>query len=299
MKIRAGTIINTGCTLGEGPLWHGGALWFVDIEERRIFRWCEGEDNLTGFSMPERVGFGVPAGDGTWLVGLQSGIHHWHPRNNGLECRYAPEADDAGTRFNDGKCDPAGRLWAGTMSRSGVPNAGSLYRYDASGGRRVLTGVTISNGLAWNAGRKTMYYIDTPTREIAAFDWDPATGDITSRRVAATVPGEAGSPDGMTIDTDGMLWVALWGGHAVVRIDPDSGKITGRIEVPAPNVTSCTFGSENLDTLYITTARAGLDDRVLKRWPESGNVFAACPGVRGLPVTQWSKGNPPRGGTHL
>jgi sugar lactone lactonase YvrE len=185
-------------------------------------------------------------------------------------------------RFNDGKCDPAGRLWAGTMELQGEPEMGALYRLDPD--RRVhqiLDRVTISNGLAWSHDRRRMYYIDTPTFTIDAFDYDLTTGHITNRRVAATVPKDFGYPDGMTIDGEDMLWVAHFGGGRVTRWKPATGQLLDQIRVPTKNVTSCAFGGAKLDQLYITTARVALQPSELANEPQAGGLFIVEPGVTG------------------
>jgi sugar lactone lactonase YvrE len=171
------------------------------------------------------------------------------------------------------------------MSTCGEKETGSLYQIRNGDCNRMLGPVTVSNGLAWDTHRNVFYYIDSPTREVAAFDYSPETGNIANKRIVWQVPEGAGFPDGMTIDTDGNLWVALWGGSGVACVDPQQGAVVGKIEVPAPQVTSCTFGGENHDTLYVTTARVGMKPEQLETHPLSGNVFAARPDARGLPVT--------------
>lgn len=283
-KVTAKSVVSSACTLGEGPVWFEGALWWVDINEMKLHRWQPGPDTVDTRQLPERIGFAVPAADGTWRVGLESGIHTFAPDSGGLRRLCDPEPDRPDNRFNDGKCDPEGRLWGGTMSTVGEKETGALYRFSGNAFERIIAPVSISNGLAWNPETDMFYYNDTPTREVAAFDYNPASGDIANRRVAWQVPEKEGSPDGMTIDTDGNLWVALWGGHGVVCVDPLSGSLLGKVDVPAPNVTSCAFGGDALDTLYITTARAGMSAEHLQACPQAGNVFAARPGVRGWPV---------------
>lgn len=288
-NLNAHLAVDAACTLGEGPVWHAGALWWVDIVGMRLHRWREGCDSFDTFPMPERIGFAVPASGTEWAVGLQSGVHLWNSENNKLELLHAPEADQPGTRFNDGKCDPQGRLWAGTMGLKAENGVAALYRMEGRGScTKMLANITISNGLAWDSGKRRMYYIDTKTREVAGFGFDAATGDISNRRVVTSIPTETGAPDGMTIDHEGMLWVALWGGFGVIRVDPADGTVLSKVEVPAPNVTSCTFGSEVLDTLYITTARVGMNAELLQKHPAAGAVFAVQPGVRGLPVTPFA-----------
>ena len=179
-----------------------------------------------------------------------------------------------GNRFNDGKCDPAGRFWAGTMSISNMPCAGSLYVLEKDGTVKTkITGVTCSNGMAWSPDDKTLYYIDTPTRQVVAYKYDTKNGDITDGRVAISIPEEKGSPDGMTIDTEGMLWIALWDGWKVIRYNPYTSEQLYEVTLPVSRVTSCVFGGDDMDDLYITSAREGLSDSDLKEQPLAGSLF--------------------------
>jgi sugar lactone lactonase YvrE len=185
--------------------------------------------------------------------------------------------DDPAIRMNDGGCDPQGRFYCGTMAYAETPGAGTLYRLDPDRGvHPVLTGVTISNGLQWHADGHHAYYNDTPTGRVDVYDFDPEAGAFANRRTLATIEAAHGQPDGMALDEAGGVWVALWGGGAVHRYDPD-GTLSERIEVPARRVTACTFGGT---TLYITTSREGLGDAAE---PGAGAVFAVETGVRGAP----------------
>ncbi len=182
---------------------------------------------------------------------------------------------DPGVRMNEGACDPDGRFCVGSMAYDSGPGRGRLNRIDPDGTTAVLLdAVTVSNGLAWSPDGATVYYNDTPTGRVDRFDY--AGGELTGRRPFATVP----SPDGLCVDAEGHVWVALWGGHAVVRLDP-AGREVGRIEVPASQVTACTFGGPDLDQLYVTTSRHGVD-RAAE--PLAGSLFRADVGVRGLPT---------------
>ena len=154
----------------------------------------------------------------------------------------------------------------------------------------MLDSVSISNGIVWTKDKKTMYYNDTPTNTIQGFDYDDKTGNITNRRVVVTIQPGTGSPDGMTIDAEDNLWVALWGGYCVAKFNPRTGELLQKIKVPAPNVSSCAFGGKNLETLYITTARQGMNDDRLKEFPLSGGLFSVKPGVHGVPAGFY-KGN--------
>ena len=183
--------------------------------------------------------------------------------------------------MNDGKCDPQGRLWAGSMAYDARPGAGALYRLDGDlTVHEIVQAVTISNGLAWTPDGTTMYYIDTPTGRVDAFDADPATGAITGRRPWVGIPEAAGGPDGMTIDDEGCLWVALWGGSAVHRYAPD-GRLDTVVSLPCRQVTSCAFGGAGLDELYITSSSLGLSAEEIAAQPLAGQLFLLRPGVTG------------------
>lgn len=190
-----------------------------------------------------------------------------------------PVFTDPLVRMNDGGCDPQGRFYCGTMAYAETPGAGSLYRLDADGGVSVaLRDVTISNGLQWNRAGDTVFYVDTPTGRVDRFDFDPASGAFTNRRTFAEISG-GGSPDGMAIDEDDGLWVALWGGRAVHRYDR-TGRLDLVVDLPVTNVTACTFGGPERQTLYITTSRQGLGSA---EEPDAGAVFRYDAGVRGAP----------------
>jgi sugar lactone lactonase YvrE len=200
-----------------------------------------------------------------------------------------PEKHLPGNRFNDGKCDPAGRFWAGTLALDGTPEVASLYRLDADlSVRKMLGEVTCSNGIVWTRDSQTMYYIDTGLRRIDAFDYDHKTGDISGRRTAFEVPPEMGYPDGSTLDSEGMLWVALWQGSAVSRWNPETGELLQTISVPAPNVTSCALGGASLNELYITTARNGMSEEAIESNPLAGGLFRARVDVPGLPAFEFA-----------
>jgi sugar lactone lactonase YvrE len=161
---------------------------------------------------------------------------------------------------------------------------GALYRLEGSTVERMLPNVTISNGIGWSPDDATMYYIDTPTRKVSAFDYDIDRGLMGRRRTAFDFSSQEGVPDGMAVDEEGMLWVAHWGGSKVSRCNPRTGEVVDQVFVPALNVSSCCFGGTRMDELYVTTAREGLDSAVLTRYPSSGGLFRARPGVRGLPT---------------
>ncbi|CAN5417154.1 SMP-30/gluconolactonase/LRE family protein [soil metagenome] len=285
-KIQAEIALDAKVRLGEGSFWNTrqNNLWWVDIEGKafHIFDPSSGKDRI--IKVGARIGTVVPDLEGNAIVALQNGIHKLDLETEELELITNPLEHKENLRFNDGKCDPSGRFWVGSMDLDEEESIASLYRMDHDGSvKEMLKEVTISNGIVWTADRKTMYYIDTPTLKVKAFDYDDATGNITNSRTAVDIPEEAGNPDGMSIDTEGNLWIAHWGGFCVACWNPETGKLIKKVEVPAPQVTSCAFGGKDFDILYITTAREGMSEEKLKEYPQSGGIFSAKPGVKGLP----------------
>jgi sugar lactone lactonase YvrE len=281
------TVVDAGAELGEGPIWdaRSGRVAWVDILGRRVHL----TDPLTGatestetplhvgaIAVRARGGFVAALQDGFWVIG------DGEPRR----ITSIPEAR-SGLRFNDGKCDPAGRFWAGTMAYDQATGAAALYRLDADGrSTRVIHGVTISNGLDWSLDGRTMYYIDSPLHRIDAFDYAPSTGEISNRRIAVEVAREAGTPDGLTLDAEGGIWVALWGGGAIHRYL--EGRLERVIKLPVRRPTSCAFGGADLDELYITSASEGLSDAERRAQPLAGSLFRIRPGIRGLPARSYA-----------
>ncbi|MGA2481403.1 MAG: SMP-30/gluconolactonase/LRE family protein, partial [Spirochaetia bacterium] len=207
------------------------------------------------------------------------------PETGSLKRLIPLEADIPENRSNDGKCDPAGRFWVGSMAPDDHEGGASLYRLEKDYSLcRVLSGVTISNGLVWSHDRTKMYYIDTPTRHVFAFDYRLETGEISNRRVCIEIPQGRGFPDGMTIDEEGMLWIALFGGWGVSRWNPLNATMLEYVEMPVKNITSCSFGGERLDELYVTSARILNTESELAQQPHAGNLFHLEPGVRGVPL---------------
>lgn len=285
--------------LGEGPVWDHRTrrLYWVDIVPGRI-HWLDTTDPAAArgtCEVGEPVGFAAPTTDpAVWAVGLQSGLGFVRLPDGPVAKFAAPEPELPNNRFNDGKPDPAGRLWGGTMAMRGGGRTGSLYRVDANlDVTRQCDGVGISNGLAWHVGRGAFYYIDTPTRRVDRFDWDAASGAISHRRPHIEFAPEDGHPDGMTIDAEGHLWIAFWGGWGLQRRHGETGELLARLAVPAERTTSCAFGGDDFGTLFITTATVGMQpEDFAERQPHAGHVFSCRPGVRGLP-TDCFAGLPP------
>ena len=271
-----------GAELGEGPVWdaRSGRLAWVDITANRLHLTDAVGGSSEVIEVPLHVGAVAPRAAGGFVAALQDGF--WVV-GDGPARRIAaiPEARP-GLRFNDGKCDPAGRFWAGTMAYDQASGAGALYRLDLDGrAQMVLDDVTVSNGLVWSLDGGSMHYIDTPTQRVDAFSYDAVTGEIRDRRSEIHIPPEAGAPDGMTIDAEGGIWIALWGGGAVHRyLD---GRLERAIKLPVSQPTSCCFGGEGLSELYITSAWQGLSARQRRAEPLAGALFCVRPGVRGIP----------------
>lgn len=285
--IKAQIVLDAKAKLGEGSIWHPkeNKLYWVDIEGKSLHIYDPVTNKDKEFALGSRVGTVVPIESGGALVALQSGIHKIDTKTGKLTFISNPLPDTVNLRFNDGKCDPAGRFWIGTLAMDSRRRGAVLWRMDKDKSLHLmLDSVSISNGIVWTADRKTMYYNDTPTGTIQGFDYDDKAGEISNRRVVVRIARGGGSPDGMTIDADGNLWVALWGSGSVGKFDPRTGQLLQKIIVPAPNVSSCAFGGKNLETLYITTARAWVSEEKLKEFPLSGGLFAVKPGVRGVPA---------------
>lgn len=278
-------VLDARADLGEGPSWDADArrLIWVDITKGNVHRFDPetGRDEVVGVGQP--VGAAVPTTSGGLALAVRDGFALVDPWTGRADRIAEVEADLPETMMNDGKCDPAGRFWAGTKDIEGHRPLGSLYRLDADRHLvRVLTGVTISNGLGWSLDGRTMYYIDSTTYGVDAFDFEPETGEVSNRRRLVDIPEEWGLPDGMTVDEEGSLWVAFWGGSAIRRIAPD-GRLIDTVGFPVSQVTSCAFGSDDLSDLYVTSARDGLSSAQLRTEPHAGGLFRLRPRVRGLP----------------
>ena len=231
---------------GEGPIYTAGHLVYVDIEGHSIIRLNPetGEEQI--WNVGERVGTVVPRASGGFLYAGDTGIVAFDPSTGSKQTLADPEPDKRSTnRFNDGKCDPAGRLWAGTISLAKNTGDATLYMLDCDGALHVkIDEVTNSNGICWNAEATQMYYIDTPTKQIRAYDYDNASGSIRNARIAVDTAahGYDSSPDGMTIDSDGNLWVAFCHGGCVTCFNPETGEQLRKIDLPCVETTACTFG---------------------------------------------------------
>ncbi|MBM3442575.1 MAG: SMP-30/gluconolactonase/LRE family protein [Bacteroidetes bacterium] len=277
--------------LGEGPVWDDQTLTllWVDILDGYVHELDPATGRHTTHRIGEPVGVVALCLDGRLVAGLKGGFSFLDRLTGQIVRIDDPEVHLPGNRFNDGKCDPAGRFWAGTMPLTEDKPTGSLYMMGPDrNAHRMATAVTISNGLAWSLDHRHMYYIDTPTMCVARFDYDAATGSIGTRDIAIRIPREDGYPDGMTIDVEGMLWIAHWGGWQLTRWDPSRGVKLDAIRMPVSNVTSCTFGGPGFTDLYVTSARKGLTEVQLASQPLAGALFVVREtGFRGMPAHRY------------
>jgi sugar lactone lactonase YvrE len=283
-------VVDCQAELGEGPSWDDkdGNLFWVDIFQGQIHRYDPRVPKDDAFYAGKYVSCVVPRRSGGVVITLQHGFYSLDVNGGNASVLAKVEESLPETRFNDGKCDPAGRLWAGTMDIGERAPVGALYVLEArSGVRTALKGITVSNGLGWSPDKATMYFIDSPTRKVFAFDYDVQTAELKNRRTAVDFRDQPGEPDGMAIDEEGKLWVAHWGGWRVTRFNPATGRAMEAVALPVSQVTSCCFGGGQLDRLYITSARNGLCPDVLKKEPLAGGLFEVETGVKGLPTFQF------------
>jgi sugar lactone lactonase YvrE len=277
--------LRLGAEIGEGPAWDAatGTLLMVDILRGVVHVYNPAAGSHRTIDVGQPVGAALPRSGGGAMLAVGSGFATLDLDSGAVELVAAVSSGPPG-RMNDAKCDSAGRLWAGTTTFDTIPRAGALYRLDPGGTvTKMLAGVTLSNGLDWSPDDRTMYYVDSANPRIDAFDFDPVAGAIERRRMFAQIPAGWGTPDGLTVDAEGFVWVALWGGARVQRFAPD-GRPDRTVPLPVPAVASCAVGGPDLATLYVTTARFGLTEAQLGAAPCSGDLFALEVAVRGVPA---------------
>ena len=273
--------------LGESPLWSPAeaALYWVDINNPTIHRLDPASGARERWHIETEIGSIGLAGPRRMVAGLRTGAHYVDLETGKIEPICDPEGEGRfnRNRMNDGKIDRAGRFWVGTMNDPGHQPLGTLYRIDRDGGAApVLGGIRVPNALCWSPDSRVMYFTDSYSHQIWAFDFDLETGAMENKRVFAAIAEDAGVPDGATVDADGFVWCAHMFGSRVSRYAPD-GSLDRTIALPVPQVTSCAFGGADLETLYITTASLRMDRAALAEQPLAGALFAVDPGVRGLP----------------
>lgn len=271
--------------VGEGPIWDDqkNVLWWVDIFSSELYAFDPVSDVNQKWDVGQHVGTVVPWQDDKVVVAVANGMGSFDLKSQEFVPFNDPESNLPGNRFNDGKCDPAGRLWAGTMAYENPTDQGSLYVLDTDYKvTRVLGGIGISNGIVWSHDHTVMYYIDSVTRTVRAWDYSADTAEIANERTILKVEPGFGLPDGMAIDEEGMLWVAFYGGSRVCRVHARSGEILETIELPVSAITACAFGGSDLDTLFITSAAQDLSPEERAGRPADGNLFSITTGFKGV-----------------
>jgi sugar lactone lactonase YvrE len=283
--------VHARATLGEGVIWdsRNQKVYWVDIIRGQLFEYDPSTAKNVAVNFGQFVSAVVPAATGGLIVARQHDIVRFDPAS-GQSTRFAAlNTDRPDLRFNDGKCDPAGRFWIGTMEVSGQPHLGALYCLGPDGRFELKrSGVTISNGIAWRSDQRMMYYIDTGTNVVTAWDFDPATGQMTGERPCIAL-ADKGHLDGMTIDSENMLWIAVFGTGEVRRYDPSTGRQISAVRLPVSQITSCAFGGVKLQDLYVTSASYDFTPDDWKREPLAGSLFRIRdPGAQGVVLPQFA-----------
>jgi sugar lactone lactonase YvrE len=284
--------VTTGQTLlGEGARWDArrAELLAVDILAGHVYRARVADDGglslVRAYQVPTTVGAIAPVKDDEgWLLAAGTGFVHLSPDGS---LRTLADVSSAGTRMNDGACDPQGRFWAGTLADDHRAGGGALYRFDRDGRTDLMLGdLTISNGLGWSPDGGIMYLVDSGPRVVHAFTFDGERGTIADGRVLVTVAEEVGAPDGLTVDADGDLWVAIYGGGRIHRYSPD-GALREALSLPAKQSTSCAFAGTGLNRLYVTTATEGWSDDQRRAEPAAGLVYRFDTDATGRPAASF------------
>ena len=284
-------VLDHTCLLGEGPVWDAvqKVICWVDILNGTIHEYSPEKNTHKTIPVHQMIGTVAVCTDGNFIAALQNGFAFVNRSSGEIKMMHDPENHLPGNRFNDGKCDPAGRFWAGTMSLDDVPYKGNVYSVDKDWTiKKNIENVSISNGMAWSIDNTLLYYIDTPGFEIVAYNYAKNTGSISNKRRIIKIEKEDGYPDGMTIDNEGMLWIAHWDGWQVTRWNPATAEKLLSVKLPVAKVTSCTFGGNNLQDLYITSAKTGLTEEALQQQPLAGALFVLknC-GFKGMPAFEF------------
>ncbi len=285
-------VLHWEATVGESPVWHPEeqCLYWIDIQGKQIHRFYPASGRNETFALPEIVTSIALRAAGGLVLTLKKDFALFDPATSQLERLAAVESDLPNNRFNDGKCDPQGRFWAGTMDAVHWSSpAGHLFRLDANRSVTTMqTDVICSNGSGWSPDGRTMYYTESFRYAVFAYDFDGGDGTIANRRIFASIDKDSGGfPDGMTVDSDGFVWSNVVGLGEIHRYDPQ-GKLERIIKLPVPRATDCTFGGPDLKTLYITTARETMTPEQLAAAPLSGSLFAVACDVRGMPTHSYA-----------
>jgi sugar lactone lactonase YvrE len=292
LEIEVRPVLQARAGLAEGPHWwqEKHLLVWVDIEASTIGLFDPSTGRNRDLPIGSHVGCAVPTASGDLLAATATGFFRVDPRNGDLTPLHHPEQHKPGNRFNDGKCDPWGHFWAGTMAYDFSPGAGALWRLGTDGHSHCARdNLSISNGLAWSLDHRWLYLIDSPTLQVMRIPLAPDGQLAGAASCCVEIPASWNClPDGMTIDNQGMLWIALFGGGAVTRWNPGNGEHLATLRLPCQQVTSCCFGGPVLDELFITTARRNLTAAELEQEPLAGSLFVAEPGVCGAPARSFA-----------
>lgn len=280
-ELTAQLVFDAKAELAEGPVWHDEALWWVDINAGTLNRLAPDTGLNTSKASGDFLGVAVPTLEGNWLVAQRHNVSRMDWSTGRLTVLAELPPGDPRLRFNDGKCDPDGRFFVGTMHRDGLSERGAFYRLDGAHLVRQFGDVSISNGLDWSPDATRFYYADSAASRIDVFDYDAGSGTMHNRRPLAKIPVERGFPDGLCCDANGNLWVALWGGGAVVCLDGRSGAELERVQLQVSQPTSCAFGGADSGELFITSAWQGLSQEQRSKEPCAGGIFSLRPGVKG------------------
>ena len=286
MELKAELLYSANCILGESPLWDAaGNCWlWVDIDGKKLFRYECDNRSVQIHSFNEKVSLVVHDQKGNLVLGMEKGISRYELETRDIIPLSDLDADWNNMRCNDGICDSNGRLWIGTTDMNHKTGSGKVYCVEKHKARVCIDHVSISNGMAWSPDNTRLYYTDSATGNILSYLFDSESGEIAFEKIAVRISSGAGLPDGMAMDEEGILWVAIWGGSMVGGYEVQTGRLVGKIEMIVPNVTSCAFGGENMDQLFITTACSYKGAGMEKKDEHSGDVFIANMKVKGVPV---------------
>ncbi|MET4574992.1 SMP-30/gluconolactonase/LRE family protein [Ottowia thiooxydans] len=284
-------VVESGDTLGEVPLWSSSRklLFWIDVRKPALYAYTPGVGTVRTYPLPELVGSFCETNQGRVLLALKSGLYFLDLESGQLQSWFDPEPTLPNNRLNDGKCDRQGRFWVGSMNDGDRIPTGTLYSVSGDGkARGHFSGITVPNSLAWSPDGKTMYFADTPTKRILAFDFDLDDGVLHNPRTFLEMADHVGRPDGATIDAEGCLWSAEIHAGRVARYTPD-GRFDKAVQLPVTSVTSCAFGGDRLDTLFITTATQGMTEQVRQEQPLAGALFAVNVGISGVLETPFAE----------
>lgn len=279
------TLLKSKNTLGESPTWHKErkSLFWVDILQNQLFEYALQTQNQQTWSFEFKITAVAIETYNTVILATQNGIIRFNLETKAIDWLQIIDEIDNSLRLNDGKCDAKGRFWVGSMDNDCKNDIASLYCFVLNQKlQKKQDKIIESNGIAWSIDSKKMYFIDSMTYNVKSFHFDLTSGNINFEKICIQIPETLGIPDGMTIDKEGMLWIAIWGGFCISRWNPETGEMLEKIDFPAPNITSCSFCGENADTLFITSARLCLSEDELLKYPESGNIFSYKPKIGGF-----------------